>query len=109
MPKPLNLGKLLQTIGQLLKIDWIQDELTASPPAAVTLPGKAGAALRPHIAQLRYLAQIGFIRGLEESLERLAAEAPEAQTLLGPLTALAAGLRLPEFLAALEELDRDAA
>ncbi len=109
LPKPLNLGKLLQSIGTLLKIDWIQDELTASPPAAVILPGKAEAALRPHIAQLRYLAQIGFIRGLEESLERLATEAPEAQALLGPLTVLAAGLRLPEFLAALEELDQDAA
>ncbi|MBU6425407.1 MAG: response regulator [Rhodospirillales bacterium] len=109
LPKPLNLGKLLQTIGALLKIDWTRDELTAPAAPAPVLPGQAEAALRPHIAQLRYLAQIGFIRGLEESLERLAEEAPEARAMLAPLAALAAGLRLPEFLAALEELDRDAA
>nr|WP_295742239.1 ATP-binding protein [uncultured Acidocella sp.] len=106
LPKPLNLGALLETIGRLLGLDWVKD----APPPAPELPAAtAQAALRPHIAQLRYLAQIGFIRGLEESLERLAAEAPEAASVLATLTALAAALRLPEFLSALEALDQDAA
>ncbi|MGE4482094.1 hybrid sensor histidine kinase/response regulator [Acidocella sp.] len=110
LPKPLNLRKLLDTISQLLKLDWIQDEWPEPLPAATApAPGLAEAALRPHLAQLRYLAQIGFIRGLEESLDRLVEETPETRTLVEPLAALAAGLRLPEFLAALEELEQDAA
>ncbi|GBQ38253.1 ATP-binding protein [Acidocella aminolytica] len=109
LPKPVNFAKLLETIGTLLKLAWIQDTPAPAEPTAPSAPGLAEAALRPHIAQLRYLAQIGFIRGLEESLERLALEAPEAKDILAPLSALAAGLRLPEFLAALEELEQDAA
>lgn len=107
LPKPVNLHKLLETIGRHLQLDWIMEPLADVVPPEVVWDGAMIESLRPHLHQLRDLARIGFVRGLEESLKRLAEEAPEARALLGELSALVAALRLPEFLAALEELDRD--
>ncbi|GAB0113478.1 hybrid sensor histidine kinase/response regulator [Acidisoma sp. C75] len=108
LPKPVNLHKLLETIGRHLQLDWIMEPL---PGARAEGQGRdrAAAALRPHLAALRDLARIGFVRGLEESLARLAVTIPEARGLVEELAGLLAGLRLPEFIATLEELDRDLA
>ena len=108
LAKPVDISLLFEAIGRLLHLHWHTG--TDAPPAVdkaeETLAGRA--ALRPHVEQLRYLAGIGFIRGLQECLTRVAAEAPAAQELSTTLQALVESLRLPEFLHALEEIADDA-
>jgi signal transduction histidine kinase/purine-cytosine permease-like protein/DNA-binding response OmpR family regulator len=110
LAKPVNIDQLLATIGRLLKITW-QNQVIAPPPdpLAVDLDAVANwrETLQPHISQLRYLAQIGFISGLRESLVRLEAGYPEASHLYAPLQEMVENLRLPEFLKKLDEIDAD--
>jgi signal transduction histidine kinase len=107
LTKPVDITLLFETIGRLLRLRWYTEADPA--PAAPIEPLSGRAALRPHIAQLRYLAGIGFIRGLQECLTRVATEDPAAAALSITLQSLVESLRLPEFLRALEEIADDAA
>ena len=106
LAKPVDISLLFETIGKLLHLRW---QTEADGPAMETtgdlLAGRA--ALRPHVEQLRYLAGIGFIRGLQECLIRVAAEEPAAHQLSATLQALVESLRLPEFMRALEDIADD--
>ena len=106
LAKPVDISLLFETIGNLLRLNWQTetDSLPQTPPRDSQV-GRA--ALRPHVEQLRYLAGIGFIRGLQECLSRVAAEEPAAEALSTTLQSLVESLRLPEFLRALEEITND--
>jgi signal transduction histidine kinase/purine-cytosine permease-like protein/CheY-like chemotaxis protein len=107
LAKPVDISLLFETIGRLLQLRW-QTEADAPPVMEDVNILDARAALRPHVEQLRYLAGIGFIRGLQECLTRVAAEDPAAEALSGTLQSLVESLRLPEFLRALEDIADDA-
>jgi signal transduction histidine kinase/CheY-like chemotaxis protein len=105
MAKPIDIRRLLDLIAGRLGLTWnfIADE-AAPPPVA---PQAARAALRPYLTQLRYLAGIGFVRGIKETLARAAAQAPVAEPLAGRLLDLTENLKLPELMTMIEELDDD--
>jgi CheY-like chemotaxis protein len=108
MAKPLDLRKLLELIGRLLQLDWRYGpellRLTTTPEDKTA----ARQAIQPYIAQLRYLAGIGFIRGLKETLTRIAAETPAAAPVAENLLELTAALALPDIIRSLDELDMHA-
>jgi signal transduction histidine kinase/purine-cytosine permease-like protein len=101
--KPLDIAKLHDMIGRFLRLSWqFADPETEAAPA----PDGEGAraALQPYLSQLRYLNEIGFIRGLKDTLERAAEEAPAAAGLVATLRDMANDLRLRELAALLDEL-----
>jgi CheY-like chemotaxis protein len=108
MAKPLDIRKLTEIIGILLKLEWHfggDIALPSRPPADA-----AGArdAMQPYIEELRYLAEIGFIRGIRESLARIATEAPRAKTLVARISAMTEALALTDIVRILDELDMHA-
>ena len=106
LPKPVNLGALLDRIRRHLGLDW----LPAVPALAVN-PAAAGptseAPLTPaQLGELRDLAEIGHVRGLTARLAELSREADDPA--LPRLQECAAGIRLQEFIELLDELERRA-
>jgi signal transduction histidine kinase/CheY-like chemotaxis protein len=110
LAKPVNIDQLLATIGNLLNLSW-QHASVLPPPKAVKPDLEEVACwrsgLRPHISQLRYLAQIGFVTALKDSLDRLEAGQPEGSNLYAPLQGMVENLQLSEFLKLLDEIDAD--
>jgi signal transduction histidine kinase/CheY-like chemotaxis protein/purine-cytosine permease-like protein len=108
LAKPVDIRKLLTTIGTLLDLTW-QMETETAPIMAPAASGEIASrrALQPHLQQLRYLGQIGFVRGLKECLARIAAEDEVARPLSMALLDMVEALRLSEFLNKLNEVDLD--
>lgn len=101
--KPVDITGLREMIGRFLGLAW---HYGGEPPGQAENPGEAAReAAQPYLAQLRYLAQIGFIRGFKETLERMEEEAPAASGIAGMLRALTEELRLQDIIEALDELD----
>jgi CheY-like chemotaxis protein len=107
LTKPLDLRRLREVIGTALGLRWKTEApaLVAAPSPAAPSP----VALGPHAAELRRLAEIGFIRPLRERLDELAREEPALCPALAPLRALLDQFRLAELIAALDALHEDIA
>lgn len=116
VPKPVDLVRLIDTIGRLLNLRWLHDavadempdEPDAVPPVApapVLLPPAARLAPLPPgvVVDLRRLAEIGYVRGLTRRLEAVAAEMPEHAETAAVLTAMLNRFELAGFDAVLAE------
>ena len=70
LPKPFDLARLLDLLGSLLALDWIEGK----PAAASTPPvGAPASGVSPSdLAELRRLGAIGYVRGIEAKLAALA-------------------------------------
>jgi signal transduction histidine kinase/purine-cytosine permease-like protein/CheY-like chemotaxis protein len=106
LAKPIDIRRLLDLIAAQLGLAWhyAADE---TEPRRDIVP-EARAALQPHLKQLRYLASIGFVRGIKETLARASADAPAAAPLCDALLFLTENLKLPELITTIDELDDDA-
>ena len=105
MAKPIDIARLLASIGRLLQLAWQYGPVTqAAESAPRTSDEAARVAIQPYLGQLRAAAQIGFVRELKETLGRVAEEAPEAAGLAALLLDMTAALQLPELCGALDEL-----
>jgi hypothetical protein len=82
----------------------LAEEVAPAPAVAPQRPAAARRAIQPYLPQLRYLADIGFIRGLKDTLLRVEAECPEAVELVGALRLLTEAVRLNELADALAAL-----
>ena len=98
LAKPIDLTLLLDKIGMLLGLEWVQTAApeTSRPPVRVS-PLSA-----QQIGTLRQLGQIGYVRGLHEQLDMLERDAPGARDAIAPLRDLVSGFRLDAFMAALD-------
>ena len=84
LPKPFDLARLIDLLGALLGLDWIEGPpapASPPPPAPATAPSPQSLAAGD-LAELRRLVAIGYVRGLEAKLDALAAEPAQ-----GPLVA----------------------
>jgi CheY-like chemotaxis protein len=107
LAKPIDIRRLLELIAAQLGLAWqYVREDAAEPPEIV--PQAARAAMQPYLKQLRYLASIGFVRGIKETLARASDEAPAAAPLSAALLFLTENLKLPELISSIDELDDDA-
>ena len=105
MAKPIDIARLLASIGLLLILTWQYGPATpAAEPGPRVSDEAARVAIQPYLRQLRDAAQIGFVRELKETLGRVTVEAPEAAGLAALLLDMTAGLQLPELRGALEQL-----
>lgn len=89
LAKPLDIRALLERIGSLLALDWVYD----SQPAPALAPTKLVLPEPAALEELRQLARIGYVRGMEARLAELEAATPA----IGPFC-----MRAREFLRAFD-------
>jgi signal transduction histidine kinase/CheY-like chemotaxis protein/purine-cytosine permease-like protein len=97
LAKPISLPALLERIGRLLHLEWIEQAEPAKPPVAA--PSRLSNA---QLDKLRELAAIGYVTGLRTQLDVFEREAPESAAQFGQLRGLLAEYRLDAFLSALD-------
>ena len=105
IPKPIDLQKLLDSLGGLLKLEWTFDHPGRKPH--ITVPKRTYVVATSHVTELKRLADIGYIRGIEAKLAALEAESPESKSLVDDLTAHVRNFDLRRFVATLESISGD--
>ena len=105
LAKPIDLRAMLDKIGVLLGLDWVHEQ-PPPPPAApavpMALPGEAA------LEELRQLARIGYVRGLEARLKALEEADPALAPFCALLTGWLRGFELKRMLAWLDDLPETA-
>ncbi len=96
--KPMSIQALRETIGRLLDIDWIDEEASAERTDLLTRA----------LPDLRDMARIGHVRGLQARMAELASAAPADPT-VAALDQAARSCRLDRIDALLAELIEGAA
>jgi signal transduction histidine kinase/CheY-like chemotaxis protein/purine-cytosine permease-like protein len=108
LAKPISIPLLLDQIGRLLGIDWLAT-IPAEPDAPRASPSPPdGVLTRRHLADLRQLGAIGYVRGIQARLDELEDESPLLEPYVAHLKTLVGEFRLPEFMAALDAVDAGA-
>jgi signal transduction histidine kinase/CheY-like chemotaxis protein len=115
--KPFYAGSLLQTIADLLDLEWIVASETLNGDdgvqvaAQVAAQGAAhGAPIDrklPHLRELidlRRLGEIGYVRGIREKLSDIASQSQDYRWLVDRLEPLSLDLDFPRYIAVLSEL-----
>lgn len=106
LPKPLDIQKLFDRMEVLLKLEWIYDgaagEPVPEPPRPLALA--SGAMEQRHVAELKRLATIGYVRGIEAKLGELETLHPESKHLVDDLASQVREIDLKRFLATLETI-----
>lgn len=101
--KPLDVTLLLESVGRLLGIQWITAEPLPEPSPIQVLPRLPDSA----VGELRELAEIGYVRGLQAKLDELAAAHPDDAAAIAGLRVLVDRCELNAFAAALEKSARE--
>ncbi|MGE4481396.1 ATP-binding protein [Acidocella sp.] len=105
LAKPIDLRALLDKIGLLLGLDWVHEQpkpQIAAPVIPTALPEE------DVLEELRQLARIGYVRGLEARLRELEAADPALAPFCAQLTVWLRGFELKRMLAWLEDLPETA-
>jgi CheY-like chemotaxis protein len=100
--KPIDIPRLLETIRQLLKLEWRYDVEEAPPPR-----WRADTGSRPpvqHIEELIGLGQIGHVRAIQVKLDEIDSQYPEHADFVSRMRALIDGLDLDQYMATLKAL-----
>ena len=100
--KPIDIPKLLETIRQLLKIEWQYDS------HQIVLPRwKPDSGSRPpvkHVEELIGLGQIGYIRAIQVKLDEIGSEYPEHADFVSQMRSLVDRFDLDQYMATLKTL-----
>jgi CheY-like chemotaxis protein len=100
VPKPVQFDALLDAIATQLGLSWQFQSVGSTADAGLPLPGLAAPAHR--IDRLRYLGQIGHVRGIEVELDALATEFPASAPLVEQLRCHVRSLDLNAYLGLLD-------
>ncbi|TXS95731.1 response regulator [Parahaliea maris] len=102
--KPISNRLLLESIGQLLQLEWLHSELpsTSTTPEVLARPAPGNVTFgavcdHPLLRELRSYAESGFARGVTRSLEAVASSALLRDDQLQHLRDLAAGFRYQDL------------
>ena len=110
--KPFYVGSLLQTIADVLDLEWIVEKESATfngdekvrgdeddvVPAGRKLPDMR------ELIDLRRLGEIGYVRGIREKLSDIASQSPDYRWLVDRLEPMSRDLDFPRYVAVLSEL-----
>ncbi|WP_371999969.1 ATP-binding protein (plasmid) [Tistrella mobilis] len=112
VPKPVDLDRLVETVGRLLGLRWLHAAPEVEAGAVVETAAPAvSAPLAPLpaalVQDLRRLAGIGYVRGLIQRLESAAADMPEHAATAGRLIAMLQRFELAGFDAVLDGWDQE--
>jgi signal transduction histidine kinase/CheY-like chemotaxis protein len=107
--KPFYAGSLLQTIADLLDIDWIVESETLNGDDSFRGAAHVAPIDRklPHLRELidlRRLGEIGYVRGIREKLSDIASQSQDYRWLVDRLEPLSLDLDFPQYIAVLSEL-----
>jgi hypothetical protein len=100
--KPIDIPRLLETIRQLLKIEWQLDTDQILVPHWRPETGP-----RPpvkHVEELIGLGQIGYIRGIQVKLDEIGTECPEHAEFVSQMRWLVDRFDLDQYMATLKTL-----
>jgi signal transduction histidine kinase/DNA-binding NarL/FixJ family response regulator len=101
--KPVDITRLLELIGQLLKIDWIYKS-----EASAALEHGADIQHPPiqHVEELIELGKIGYIRGIESKLDQIHTDYPETWAFVAQMRTLIEQFDLDSYMKTLNTLYR---
>ena len=105
LPKPLDLHALLQTLGEQIGLEWIEE----TPPTPWNADEPVPALLLPHLDALAHLIDIGHLTALRLLLEELASAHPQAAGFIARMRAAAEAFRLDELTGMIAAARREAA
>jgi signal transduction histidine kinase/CheY-like chemotaxis protein/purine-cytosine permease-like protein len=98
LAKPIDLRALLERVGTLLGLDWVQEAQAISAAPIPLLPQAT------HLAELLQLARIGYVRGIEAKLAALEGEVPALGPFCVQLRGWVRGFEMQKLTAYLESL-----
>jgi len=101
--KPIDIPRLLELIGYLLKINWRHESSQVLIP--VWDPSAESRPPVQHIEELLRLAEIGYVRAIQLKLDQLAFDYPEHAAFVNRLRSLIDRFELDEFAATLKVRD----
>ena len=95
--KPVIESELIAALERHLGLEWLVH--TPAPPVRMDAPPQPGAIALPEEAraELLHLAQIGHVRGLQQALDRIAAERPELAAACTQLRGLVSRFELDQL------------
>ncbi|NEU96542.1 ATP-binding protein [Bradyrhizobium uaiense] len=100
--KPIDIPRLLETIRQLLKIEWQYEAEQAPSPQ-----WKPESGSRPpvkYVEELISLGQLGYIRAIQLKLDEIGNEHPEHADFVGQMRTLIDRFDLDQYMATLKTL-----
>jgi signal transduction histidine kinase/DNA-binding NarL/FixJ family response regulator len=106
--KPIHLQRLLEAVGTLLELKWVETPAAAETSAQAPAPGNPAARSRHHLDDLYRLGRIGHVRGIEAKLRELELEDPANDALATQLRLLVSSFDLKRYMSVLEAMRADA-
>ena len=100
--KPIDIPRLLETIRQLLKIEWTDDADQVAAPC--WRPETCSRPSVKHVEELIGLGQIGHIRGIQVKLDEIDSGYPEHANFVSQMRMLVDRFDLDQFMATLKTL-----
>ena len=100
--KPIDIPRLLETIRQLLKIEWTDDTDQVATPC--WRPETCSRPPVKHVEELIGLGQIGHIRGIQVKLDEIDSGYPEHANFVSQMRMLVDRFDLDQFMATLKTL-----
>jgi CheY-like chemotaxis protein len=100
--KPVDVARLLEQIGQLLRIDW--QYASHETPDPVWTPGSGPLPSVQDVRELIDLGQIGHIKAIGDKLDQLAADYPEHGAFVARIRALVDAFDFNQYIATLKML-----
>src|SRR6201990_1101942 len=100
--KPIDIPRLLETIRQLLKLEWKYDN-----DEIVTPRWKLDSGSRPpvkHVEELIGLGQMGYIRAIQVKLDEIGTDYPEHADFVSQMRSLIDRFDLDQYMATLKTL-----
>lgn len=105
--KPVDLRQLLETIHSLLNIEWTYEpERPPSRSHARPEPSPAPAPPARDIDELIHLAQIGYVRGIQDKLDDIAARLPACRAFAEQMRRIAHDFDMKRLVSTLESFRR---
>jgi signal transduction histidine kinase/CheY-like chemotaxis protein len=100
--KPIDIPRLLETVRQLLKIEWTYacDQI----PAPRWKPDGGSRPPVKHVEELIGLGQIGYVRAIQVKLDEIGSEYPEHADFVAQMRALVDRFDLDQYMATLKTL-----
>lgn len=102
--KPIDVPRLLELVGRLLKIEW-QYEPHATPTAAWNIRTDPSPPIE-HINELINLGQIGYVMAIHAKLDELNRDYPEHAAFVALMQSLIHKFDLGQYMATLQKVQR---
>ena len=100
--KPIDIPRLLETIRQLLKLQW--QYAADQPPLPRWKPGTGSRPAVSHVEELIGLGQLGYIKGIRTKLDEINNDFPEHADFVAEMRALVDRFDLDQYMATLKTL-----